>query len=216
MSGKVKLFIASPSFSGTYCGEYVESLVATIKDCQQHGIQTLYKTLPGLHWIDIARDVLAHLFLHSDCTHMLQIDADLGWPAHAARQLIGHDKDVIGAAYPIKSDALRYFPTVCESGKGLVRAEGLPGGFLMVKREVIERMSNRPKYKCCVLPYGELQVAPLFTREMRDDGYTGEDYMFCRRAAEDGHEVWLDPDIDFAHVGTKAWHGNYAKEMQCL
>lgn len=215
MNKEARLFIASPSFSGAYCSEYVESLVATIKDCQQHGIKTLYKSLPGLHWIDIARDVLAHLFLHSDCTHMLQIDADLGWSAHAARQLIAHDKDVIGGAYPIKADAVHHFPVVCEDGKGLVKADGLPGGFLMIKREVIERMSARPKYKCSVLPYGELQVAPLFTREMREDGYTGEDFMFCRRAIAEGFGLWLDPDIDFSHVGAKAWRGNYAKDMQC-
>lgn len=210
--GGERLFICSPSYSGTYCHEYVESLVATIKDCQQHDIKTLYKSLPGLHWIDIARDVLAHLFLQSDCTHMLQIDADIGWSADAARQLIAHDKDVIGGAYPIKTDVMHHFPVACDDGAGLVKATGLPGGFLLVKREVIERMSAaRPKYKCCALPYGELQVAPLFTREMREDGYTGEDFMFCRRATADGYEIWLDPDIDFAHVGAKAWHGNYSK-----
>ncbi len=204
-----RLFIASPSFTGDFCSEYVSSLVETVKDCSQHGIKTLYRSLVGMHWIDIARDTLAHVFLQTDCTHMLQIDSDLGWPAHAARQLLSHDKDVIGGAYPIKSDLLEAFPVDCEPGSGLRRANGLPGGFLMVRRNVIETMSERPKYGATSMDFGALQVAPLFTRDMRADSYTGEDFMFCRRAASDGFEVWLDPDIEFSHVGRKAWTGRY-------
>jgi hypothetical protein len=204
-----RLFIASPSFTGEFRAEFVESLVGTIKDCAQNGIKTLFKPFPGLHWIDIARDVIAHVFLHTDCTHMLQIDADLGWPAEAARRLLEHDKDVIGGAYPVKSDEVNLYPVHCEPGQGLVRATGLPGGFLMVRRNVIETMSERPKYGVSVLGYGHMQVAPLFTREFRDGGYTGEDFMFCERAAGHGFELWLDPDIEFAHVGPKAWRGTY-------
>lgn len=198
-----RLFIGSPSFSATYCHEYVTSLVDTIKDLQQHGIKTVYKSLPGMHWIDIARDVLAHIFLHTDCTHMLQIDADLGWSPDAARRMIDADKDVVGGLYSIKSDEVEHYP---------VRHDGLPGGFLMVKRHVIESMASaRTPYSVCVLPYGEMKVAPLFTREMRADGYTGEDFMFCRRAIEDGYQLSVFDDIDFSHVGPKAWKSNYSK-----
>ena len=196
-----RLFIASPAYSASYCAEYVDSLVATIKDCSSHDIPTLYKQVNGVHWIDIARDILAHVFLHTDCTHMIQIDADLGWSPDAPRRMMASDKPIIGGAYPYKSDALTSYP---------VGPDGLPGGFLMVKREVIEKMAaGLPKYKCSSMPYGELQVAPLFTREMRADGYTGEDFMFCKRAKAAGFDLAIEPDIDFAHVGIKAWKGNY-------
>lgn len=202
-NGEARLFIASPSYASTYCHEYVTSLVDTIKDLQQHQIKTVYKSLPGLHWIDIARDVLAHIFLHTDCTHMLQIDADLGWDATAPRRMLAEDKPIIGGAYPIKMDEIEHYP--------IRPGIGLPGGFLMVTREVIEQMTAaRKPYAVCVMGYGALQVAPLFTREMREDGYTGEDFMFCRRAVEAGYALSTLDDIDFKHVGPKAWAGNYA------
>lgn len=204
--GEVKLFIASPAYNGTYCSAYVSSLIETQKDLQKHGIKTLYRSVDGLHWIDIARDVIAHLFLLSDCTHMLQIDSDVGWDAKAVKRMIDADKDIIGGAYPIKMDALEHYPV-----KVTDRVEGLPGGFLMVKRGVIEAMSQCAKYQVFTLDYGPLKVAPLFTREMRDDGYTGEDFMFCRRAIDCGFNLSLYEDIDFIHVGTKAWRGNYSK-----
>lgn len=197
-----RLFIASPAYSATYCAEYVESLVGTVKDCSNNGIKTLYKQVNGVHWIDIARDILAHIFLHTDCTHMLQIDADLGWSPDAPRRMIEQDKPIIGGVYPYRTD-IEHYPA---------NPNGLPGGFMMVRRDVIETMAaGLPKYTCAALPWGEMQVAPLFIREMRADGYTGEDFMFCKRAMAAGFDLCIEPDIDFSHVGQKTWRGNYEK-----
>lgn len=212
MAGEVRLFIASPAYSGTFCADFAQSLFETAKDLQRNGIKTIYQSVNGVHWIDIARDILAHIFLHTDCTHMLQIDADIGWSADAVRQLLAHDRDVVGGAYPVKSDLARIYP-VTLTGKeesGLLEADGLPGGFMLVKREVIERMTAaRKAYKCAALPWGAMKVAPLYTRDMQEDGYTGEDIMFCRRAKEAGFSAWLDPDISFTHTGVKTWSGKY-------
>lgn len=211
MAGEARILLATPSYSGDYCSAYVRSVVAATKDLAAHGVKTLHITLDGLHWIDIARDALAALFLRSDCTHMLQIDADVGFPADAARQLLAHDVDIVGGAYPCKSDEARVYPArVGERVGSLLRSEGLPGGFMLVSRDVIERMSNgAPRYPVATLDYGVIDCAPLYTREMRADGYTGEDFMFCRRAIAAGFDCWLEPDITFEHVGRKAWRGNY-------
>lgn len=200
-----RLFIASPAYSGSYCAEYVESLVATTKDCSAHGIKTLYKQVNGVHWIDIARDILAHIFLHTDCTHMLQVDSDLGWSPDAPRRMMERDLPIIGGVYPFRAD-IETFPTA---------HHGLQGGFMMIRRDVIEKMhAPLPKYKCAALPWGQMHVAPLFTRIMREDGYTGEDFAFCKRAFDAGYEIHVEDNIDFAHVGSKAWRGNFANRSQ--
>ena len=131
---------------------------------------------------------------------MLQIDDDLGWSADAPRRMLARDVDVIGGVYPIKDDT-GIFPI----------GEGLPGGFLMVRGDVIERLSEVPKYKASCLQFGQLRVAPLFTREFREDGYTGEDFAFCKRVTSAGFTLSVETDIDFVHVGRKAWPGNYSK-----
>lgn len=200
-----RLFICSPSFDGDFCAPYTESLVGTIKDLRD--IKTAYKTVVGVHWIDIARDILAHLFLKSDCTHMLQIDSDLGWSPDAPRRMLARNAPVIGGAYPIKAGVPMY--PVKHDGEAIA---GLPGGFLMVRRDVIERLSVDP-YQCASMQYGQLQVHHLFTREFFSGGYRGEDYAFCNRARSAGYELSLEPDIDFVHVGKKAWHGNYSNDQ---
>lgn len=200
-----RLFITSPAYSSTYCAEYVDSLVGTIKDCAAHGIKTAYQQVNGVHWIDIARDICAHVFLHSDCDYMLQIDADLGFDPTAARRLMEQDKPIIAGVYPYRHDIGGFTDT----------RNGVPGGFMMIRRDVIEAMTaNATKYKCAAFPWGEMRVAPLFTRIMLDDKYIGEDYAFCHRAKQAGFSVWVEPDIDFSHVGTKAWKGNLQSASQ--
>ena len=201
--GGERLLICSPSFSGDFCAPYVESLVGTIKDCQQHGILTAYKSLNGIHWIDIARDILCHIFLKSDCTHMLQIDSDLGWQPDAARLMLAANKPVIGGVYPIRAD-VPTFP-IKRLGDTIT---GLPGGFLMVRRDVIERLSGET-YKVNTLQFGPLEVSAIFTREFGNGGYVGEDYAFCNRAMAAGYELSVCPGIKFSHTGPKTWRGAY-------
>ena len=200
-----RVFICSPSFDGDYCAPFTESLVGSIKDLSQHGIKTAYKPLVGLHWIDIARDILAHVFLQTDCTHMLQIDADLGWSADAPRRMLARNVPVVGGVYPIKAD-VPLWPVKRDGGA----VTGLPGGFLMVRRDVIESLSVGPTYKCASMQFGALEVHHLFTREFRDGGYVGEDYAFCNRVIGAGYALDIEPDISFIHVGKKEWHGNFA------
>lgn len=203
-----RLFICSPSFDGDFCAPFTESLAGSIKDLAQHDIKTVYKTLVGVHWIDIARDILAHAFLRSDCTHMLQIDSDLGWSPDSPRRMLAKNAPVIGGAYPIRADVSAY-PVKHDDGA----VTGLPGGFLMVRRDVVERLSVGPTYKCATLPFGALDVHHLFTREFVSGGYVGEDYAFCNRVRNSGYELSLEPDIDFVHVGKKAWNGNYSVDQ---
>lgn len=208
MNGEAKLFIASPSYTSSYCSGYVESLVGSVKDLKDHGIKTVYKSLDGMHWIDIARDVLSRVFLQTDCTHMLQIDSDLAWDADAPRKMLQRNADIIGGTYPVKTDVVNTY-TVAKDGN-VVR--GLPGGFIMIKREVIEKMASElPKYSVATMDYGLIEVAPLWTREMKTDSYVGEDFAFCNRAIEAGYTLEIYEDINFKHFGTKTFEGNYAR-----
>lgn len=203
-----RLFICSPSFDGDFCAPFTESLAGSIKDLAQHDIKTVYKTLVGVHWIDIARDILAHAFLRSDCTHMLQIDSDLGWSPDSPRRMLAKNAPVIGGAYPIRADVSAY-PVKHDDGA----VTGLPGGFLMVRRDVVERLSVGPTYRCASMQFGAHEVHHLFTREFTSGGYIGEDYAFCNRVRGAGYGLALEPDINFVHVGKKAWNGNYSVDQ---
>lgn len=196
----MKIFVATPTFDGKVCNEYLLSLL-----CLREQTEFKLCLVPGIHFVDQARDIAAAKFLATDYDFLFFIDSDLGFDAEAVVRLAERNKPVTGGAYRIKYDEELYPNYGVTAGEdGLMRVAVLPGGFMCIRRDVVQALWNAtPHYNTAHA--GE--VAAMFSREIHDGVMVSEDVMFCRRAA--GFGLWLDPNIAFTHVGTKAFHGNY-------
>jgi hypothetical protein len=53
----------------------------------------------------------------------------------------------------------------------------------------------------------------MFDFLVTDEGYIGEDFLFCDRARELGFEVWVDPTITLGHMGVQEYVGNYGEDI---
>jgi hypothetical protein len=53
----------------------------------------------------------------------------------------------------------------------------------------------------------------MFDFLVTDEGYMGEDFLFCDRARELGFDVWIDPSISLGHMGVQEYTGNYGKDV---
>lgn len=201
----MSVFIATPTFDGSVCGEYLHSLLRATSS-----VDFQLALIPGIHFVDTARDVAVAKFLATDHEYLFFIDSDVGWSGDAITQLVNHKKDIVGAAYRIKDDVERYPVYLTEEKDGnLIRALGLPGGFLCIHRSVIERLvMSVPSYKWAI--GGEfIRVPALFTRVLVDDRMVSEDMMFGRRVMAAGYQLWFDPDVTMSHIGRRAFIGNY-------
>jgi hypothetical protein len=69
---------------------------------QQRGWQMATSFIFNESLIDRARNSLAHIFLKTDCTHLLFIDADIRFEADHVMALFEFDKDIIAGIYPKK------------------------------------------------------------------------------------------------------------------
>lgn len=200
----MKVFVATPTFDGKVCNEYLLSLLR-LKEATDFKLCLI----PGVHFVDMARDIAAAKFLKTDCTHLMFIDSDMGFPPDAVNRLIAHDKPVVGGAYRIRHDEELYPTYGGAPSFDLHQVQILGGGFMCVQRHVIEALWGAvPHYNTAHV--GE--VAAMFSREIHDGVMVSEDVMFCRRVA--GFGVWLDPNIDFDHVGGKTYSGNYRQYLQ--
>jgi hypothetical protein len=56
-------------------------------------------------------------------------------------------------------------------------------------------------------------VPCIFDFMLTDEGYVGEDFLFCDRAREHGFEVWVDPTITLGHMGVQEYVGNFGTDM---
>jgi hypothetical protein len=197
----------------------------TFAQCLKNGVGFDFLIWPGLCYLDQARDLVAQKFLESDSTDLLFIDSDMGWDPKAVTRILEAEGDVVAGLYPFKMDEESYPVRVPVDANGmatrrgdLVVLDGAPTGFLRIRREVLERMiALRPEWK--VESYNPKTDKTqtyyhLFRCEQEGTKWWGEDYNFCRKWIEMGGEVLGLPDIQFTHVGKKAWTGNFETFMR--
>ena len=158
------------------------------------------------------RNRLVKAFLESDCTHMLCLDADLGWHSEVVKKFIDYDEPFVAGVYPSRKEtcfvfrpALKEDGSIRQSEKGLLEMEYIPAGFMLIRREVFEAIIAKfPElYFKPKLPEGNPEDGHcFFNTEIWEGEFWGEDYYFCRKAREAGYKIWVDPTVQFNHAGT--------------
>ena len=98
-----KLFIGTPMYGGSCLGLYMKSCLDLQTVCIQYGIDIKFSFLFNESLIQRARNYIVDEFLRSDCTHMIFIDADIGFNPMDIVAMLAMDKDIIGAPYPKKT-----------------------------------------------------------------------------------------------------------------
>jgi hypothetical protein len=103
-SDRFSLLVATPSFRGMLCTTYTRSVIELQKHCLTNGIGFQITTTDQIGSIDMARNILASLFLwRTTATHMLFIDDDMGFNVDELVKIFEwRDKDVVAAMCPKK------------------------------------------------------------------------------------------------------------------
>ncbi len=175
---------------------------------EAHDIDTAYLILEGNCHVDDARNVVVQNFLLSDCTDLVFIDADVLFEPEDLVTLCKYAADLVGGVYPFRrADAqtargmpVRMIPGVSEpNDEGLLEVEGLPTGFMRIRRRVLEALAadadhfwNRNDTRS--------QVPILFGRTYRDGNRVGGDIAFCQKWRSSGGKVYAAPEMRLGHA----------------
>jgi hypothetical protein len=144
-----------------------------------------------------SRTRLANEALEHGATHLLWLDSDIHFPANVVNKFLQHNRDIIAANYSTRYHPYRSVAFVdpdnteqrLETRFGLHKIWAVGMGCMMVKRQVFEEL---PK--------------PWFSHAYNKDldTFSGEDIYFCNQANEHGFDIWVDAEIQLAHLGIKA------------
>jgi hypothetical protein len=128
-------------------------------------------------------------------------------------------KDAIPDTEYIQHKLLRYninyISNVLEVKNNLTQVKHLATGFMLIQRNVIEKMSMAfpsTKYTDDVgfLHGDENKYAyALFDCGVEDGHYFSEDWLFCSRWSKMGGEVWIDVTINLTHTGIEDYKGSF-------
>ncbi len=105
-----KIFVGCPMYDGRCHAEFTFALCQLAALCTQWGIAVQLYFASGEALVMKARNAIADQFLQSDATHLLLIDADIGFSATDVLSLLAlqmrdsgdNPYDVVTAPYPIK------------------------------------------------------------------------------------------------------------------
>jgi hypothetical protein len=222
-SGRVNLVVATPCFGGQISVLYATSLFKLQKLLRRYSdlnLKILFKDGDAL--ITRARASLISQFLEDkDATHLLFVDADIGFEPEQVVRLLQCGADMCAAIYPIKridwgkvrttieaarpnpaAAALQYVfevedPNAVTASAGFVRVRYAGTGFLMIRRGALEKMCQR---------YPQLQ----YRRDHSLDAATESENRFAlfeSMIADDG--TYLSEDFAFCKrwtdIGGEIW-----------
>lgn len=157
------IYLAVPCYGGQLTLHFVQSLL-TLKDaCRERGVGLHVEFMGGEALITRGRSRLAARFLaHPRATHVLFVDADIGFAPANVFRLLDSGKDVVAGVYPLKMVDWEKVRTAAKAGAPDLQAAGL--GF------VVRFLPN---------PQNSVEVEDGFARV----AYVGTGFLMIRREA---------------------------------
>tara|TARA_B100001964_G_C13991355_1_gene490796 strand:+ start:21 stop:695 length:675 start_codon:yes stop_codon:yes gene_type:complete len=211
------IFIASPVYGGLVTTGYLVSVLDTQAQLIKHNIPYELQIIID-SMVQKARDILTAKFLRTKNSHILWLDADVDWKAKDVLRLLSHDKDIVCGIYPKKRFPIEYPIVWTEDDKdvdedGLIEIVGAGAGFLLIKREVMEKMVEAYPEKKYIAPdaiqekdqYLDLEVYGLWDTYIENEVFYGEDISFLKRWRAIGGKVFLDTKVYLKHIGSYAY-----------
>jgi hypothetical protein len=207
-----RVHICMPCYGGMLTESTFTSFIKWASTAKQLGINWTVETLSNESLISRGRNTLTARFLHNqESTHLMFIDSDIGWEPWHLLVLLNRDVDVIGGLYPMKSMPVKWCVNGfegAETGPDHLQEVTKTGtGFLLIKREVFEKLNAHPAVKPFVNDIGlpaELNphMKTYFDTAVREGRYYSEDWTFCENWRDLGGKVWVDKRVLLRHSGT--------------
>ena len=224
----MKLFIPLICYNHTCNTGWMMSILKFILSAKEVGLDCTFYPIFFESLVSRARNAAtAHFLADKEATHLLFIDSDIIFEPEDVYRLIQANKEVIAGMYPKKYiawDRLKNDPDaekvdfpiggeIQVTEDNYIESNYLPTGFLMTKREAIQKLITlhpELKYKNDIDGYisAEDNFYNLFRVGINNGIYESEDWGFCSLWKETGGQVLIHPDINLKHVGWHNYEGN--------
>ena len=208
-----RVHLCMPCYGGQLTESTFMSYIKWANVARQLGLDWTVETMTNESLISRARNTLTAKFLHTkESTHLMFIDADIGWEPWHLLVMLNHDKDVVGGLYPMKSLPVKWCvngipDAVQDDPSGLIEVTKTGTGFLLIKRDVFEKLNAHPAVKSFTNDIGldpvlNPYMKTYFDTAVRENRYYSEDWTFCENWRDIGGQVFVDKRVLLKHTGT--------------
>ena len=127
----VKLAIATPAYGEIFYASYVKSLMRLLGAMQQRRWSTLYDTISFGEIVESRNALLTRWYDRTDATHLLFIDADMGFEPKLVLDMIDLGKPVVGVVAPKRQVDLQKLARFAADGMPSSRAIARAHDFIL-------------------------------------------------------------------------------------
>lgn len=158
-----EIYLATPAYGGQVTTTYMLSVLDLSRRADEFGFEVSVNLLGRDSLITRSRNTLvAHFLNSSTASHMMFVDADIGFRPEQVKRMIDFDQDVVAGMYPLKAlrweqpatlqqaedprTAMLHYVGKFATGEALATRDGFVTatycgtGFMLMKRAVLERM----------------------------------------------------------------------------
>jgi len=207
-----RVHICMPCYGGMLTESTFMSYIKWSNTCRQLGLDWTMETMTNESLISRARNTLVAKFLNNpDSTHLMFIDADIGWEPWHLLVMLNRDVDVIGGLYPMKTLPVKWvvngFDGAEQGPDGLQEVSKTGTGFMLVKRHVFDKLNSHPAVRAFNNDIGlpkelDRHLKTYYDTAVRENRYYSEDWTFCENWRDLGGKVWVDKRVLLRHTGT--------------
>jgi len=198
--------ILTSCYGGQVTAGYFHSILNLVPYAQQNGFSLSVETLPNCSLISLGRSMMLGRALEDKAwTHILWIDADLKFKPQYIHAMLLDDKEIIGGFYPKKELPIDFASSPAPNGEqtdSFFETIYVATGFMLIKREVVEKMTDHYK-KELTFRYQTSEYVDLFGTFIDENSlYLTEDYAFCHRARAIGIKTYMSKRFELPHTGS--------------
>jgi hypothetical protein len=161
--------IATPAYGETFYAPYVKSIIGLQRLIEQRRWGSSFTTISYADVVEARNYLLSLWFDQSKATHLLFVDADMGFEPALVSDMIAFDKPIVGVIYPKRNVNLDRIVTLAAKGvsaevaiarghdfiyrplagqtprqeKGFLEVEGCGTGLLLIRRDCIAQMLKK-------------------------------------------------------------------------
>jgi len=160
--------IATPAYGEIFYAPYVQSVLALARLSHKDKWDFMFETLSYAEISEARNYLVTRFFDKTDATHLLFIDADMGFPAKLVTDMLAVGKPVVGVIYPKRQIDLtrvaelarsepdngraitkahefvaRRLPSVGSARTGFIEVEACGAGVLLIERACIAELLRR-------------------------------------------------------------------------
>lgn len=191
----------------------------------QHSYDLNLYTLAGESLIQRGRNHIAQVALSGGYDKLMFIDADAGWQWDQLKRILDNPAPVVAGLCPLKvyPITLNYLPfeedevhfkdgiRTLEGTKAMAQKHGSPlvkvpfvgTAFLCISRKVLMDLIENSDHYMYPNPSTGQPVShwDIFKVQSIHGTYLSEDWGFCHKAREAGHDVLIDTEVIISHTG---------------